>query len=179
MTSSTRSTLALAFLFAAAVVGTVQASGMEPLDPNHPYQADKGGDLQVRFAKMWGEAELAVLGRVTEYAIVDRKAGLGVMIVAVSETFKGKAPGRTLKIRFHKPDCDNTACGGDGIPVNPIEFLFLLKKGQEDRWERILSQYEVANGAVEGDSVTVVSLKVPRAKLADFLKAPPEFIPKR
>lgn len=158
----------------ALLAGAALAEAPPPEDGE--YQKLVGGRIVVLFAKQYRDAELALLGRVTRSELVDEAAGRGEMTVTVTRPLKGKPPAE-LKVRYYKPNCDNTTCGGNGIPASETEFLFLLRPGPNGPYERVLAQNQLASGSAVGDEVTVISQKVKRADLSKFLESPPETIP--
>ncbi|HET7875353.1 MAG TPA: hypothetical protein VFN71_07485 [Methylomirabilota bacterium] len=156
-------------------VPLAEASGFGP-DDSCPYRlpAAAGVRGKIRVDVLYAQADLVVIGRVTEARIVDPARERGVMRVRITETLKGAASGPVITVGFHKPNCDNTACGGDGIPGGlQTEFLFSLRRAPDGSYARLICRGSLATGYVENGRVHIGVHAVDRAALKRYLESKP------
>lgn len=144
--------------------GKKHAKG-EALEKNHiPFEA------QVK------KADLVILGKVVKNEVVNKEDELGSMTVKATDTLKGDEPDGNIRVPFYKPDCDGRDCDGDGLAVSNTEYLWVLKKGKNGDYERVLVPDQVIHGKVEGNEVVISHQRVKLKELKTFLKTPPPFL---
>lgn len=127
---------------------------------------------------VYKESDLVAIGPIVANHAVNKKKGLWTMELKVTWPIKGIA--KRPEIEFFKPDCDDTACGGNGISpsphfVQPTEYLFFLKRNPEGTYRRIgIECHQLTSGFLKDGYVEIRTLRLMPSDLKKYLDQNPK-----